>query len=198
MFVEAFTLWGSPVTWLEIAAFALSLAMVWCNILVLHWGWPLAIASSALYAALFAHSKLYAEAGLQVFFIAISIWGWRQWLRGLNLRIDDSGVKRWTPQIAAISVGAAILLSLAVGLLLKTFTDSDVPWADAIPSSMSIVAQVLLAKKYLQNWAWWLVINAMSTALFAYKGLWLTVVLYALFAVLSWVGWRAWRDKLRP
>ncbi len=198
MFAEAFTLWGSPVTGLEIAAFALSLLMVWCNIKVIHWGWPLAIIASALYAALFAHSKLYAEAGLQLFFIAISIWGWAQWLRGAPTPTTQTGIKRWTPNVIAISLATTVGLSVAVGLLLKTYTDSDVPWADAIPSSLSIVAQVLLGRKYLENWLLWLIVNTLSVGLFAYKGLWLTVILYALFAVLSWVGWRAWRAKLTP
>ena len=78
----AFTLWGSPVTGLEIVAFVLSLAMVAANLRVNPVGWPLAIASSLLYALLFADSKLYGEASLQLVFVALALWGWWQWLRG--------------------------------------------------------------------------------------------------------------------
>ena len=81
-FTAAFTLWGSPVTWLEIVAFGLALAMVGCNIREIHWGWPLAMASSLLYFALFWRSRLYGEAALQVFFAGVAGWGWYQWLRG--------------------------------------------------------------------------------------------------------------------
>ena len=82
LLAEAFTLWGSPTTWLEVAAFVLALWMVVCNMRVDPLGWPLAIVSSLLYALLFAHSKLYGEASLQLFFVAVSGWGWWQWLRG--------------------------------------------------------------------------------------------------------------------
>src|SRR6185436_20230880 len=81
-FAEAFSLWGSPTTWLEVVAFVLSVWMVLCNMRVDPTGWPLAIVSSLLYALLFAHSKLYGEASLQIFFAVVAGWGWWQWLRG--------------------------------------------------------------------------------------------------------------------
>ena len=80
-------------------------------------------------------------------------------------------------------------------MLLSRNTDSDVPWLDALPTAASITGQWLLGRKIVDNWPVWLGVNLVSVALFAYKGLWLTVVLYALFAVLSAVGWRAWRLK---
>ena len=76
LLAAAFTLWGSPVTWLEIAAFVIAVAMVLANLRVNPVGWPLAIASSLLYALLFADSKLYGEAGLQLFFVTVACWGW--------------------------------------------------------------------------------------------------------------------------
>ena len=82
LFAEAFTLWGSPATWLEIAAVAIALAMVGCNIREIHWGWPLAIVSSLMYFALFWRSKLYGDASLQIFFAVVALWGWVLWLRG--------------------------------------------------------------------------------------------------------------------
>ena len=75
MFATAFTAWGSPTTWLEVAACVLSLWMVACNIRQIHWGWPLAIVSSLLYFALFWRSKLYGDAALQIFFVVIAGWG---------------------------------------------------------------------------------------------------------------------------
>ena len=82
LFLEAFTLWGSATTWLEVVAFGLSLAMVFCNIREVHWGWPLAMASSALYGLLFWHIQLLGEASLQVFFVIVAAWGWWQWRHG--------------------------------------------------------------------------------------------------------------------
>ena len=90
LFAEAFTLWGSATTWLEIAAVVIALAMVGCNIREIHWGWPLAIVSSLMYFALFWRSKLYGDAALQIFFVVVAFWGWFQWLRGR--RADGSAL----------------------------------------------------------------------------------------------------------
>jgi nicotinamide mononucleotide transporter len=81
----------------------------------------------------------------------------------------------------------------ATGLFLKRYTDTDVPWWDAFPTAGSLVGQWLLGRKYVDNWLAWVVVNIVSVALFAYKGLWLTVLLYLIFIAMSVVGWRAWR-----
>ena len=196
--VEAFTLWGAPVTRLELIAFALALAMVVCNIRVNPWGWPLAIISSLLYFGLFWNSLLYGEASLQIFFAIVAAWGWWQWLRGTQadgsaLRVRDLGTRgRW------IALAALAVAWPATGAFLATTTDTDVPWWDAFPTAASVIGQWLLARKYVENWPTWIVVNLVSVALFAYKGLWLTVVLYAIFIVLSVLGWRAWRKLAAP
>ena len=84
----------------------------------------------------------------------------------------------------------------ATGLFLLRFTDTDVPWWDALPTAASVLGQWLLGCKYIENWPAWLALNIVSVALFAYTGLWLTVFLYAVFIVLSIVGWRAWQARL--
>jgi nicotinamide mononucleotide transporter len=193
LLAAAFTLWGSPVTWLEIVAFILAVAMVLANLRVKVIGWPLAIASSLLYALLFADNKLYGEATLQLFFVVIAGWGWWQWLRGKMgdgqaLRVRTLGTRqRW--MAAAATLAAWPLL----GLLLDQATDSDVPYFDALPTVASVTGQILLGRKFVENWPVWVMVNVLSVGLFAYKGLWLTVLLYAVFAVLAVLGWRAWQ-----
>lgn len=189
----AFHLLGSPVTWLEVAAFWLSLAMVFANMRVNPVGWPLAIVASLLYALLFADSRLYGEASLQLVFVAVALWGWWQWLRAR----DESGqalrVSPLTPRGRWLAAAVTFASWPVLGLVLDHATDSDVPYFDALPTVASITGQILLARKHTENWPVWLAVNAVSVALFAHKGLWLTVVLYALFAALSVQGWRAWR-----
>jgi nicotinamide mononucleotide transporter len=186
-------IWGGAVTRLEVLAFVLSLGMVWLNLRVNAWSWPLSIASSALYGFLFAHSRLYGEASLQVFFVGMSVWGWWQWLRGR----DDAGGLRTVRALDARGrrqvVWLVLLLWPALGLLLSRITDSDVPYLDALPTAGSVVGQWLLGRKWIDNWPCWFVVNILSMGLFAYKQLWLTVVLYALFAALSLWGWRSWQ-----
>ena len=197
MLSVAFTLWGSAVTWLEIVAFVLSVAMVLANLRVHVVGWPLAIASSLLYALLFFDSKLYGEGSLQFVFVALALWGWWQWLRGRGgdgqaLKVRELAAR---PRVVvALSTLAAWPL---LGLLLQRMTDSDVPFLDALPTVASITGTILLGRKFIENWAVWLGVNLFSIGLFAHKHLWLTVLLYAIFTALSVVGWRAWR-KLMP
>ena len=93
------------------------------------------------------------------------------------------------------SLVACLALWPAIGYFLLRYTDTDVPWWDAFPTAASLVGQFLLGRKYIENWLVWLVVNVVSVGLFAYKGLWLTVLLYSLFAALSVVGWRAWRHR---
>ena len=192
LLAEAFTLWGSPVTWVEIVAFVLAVWMVVCNWRVNPLAWPLAMLSSLGYALLFAQYRLYGEATLQFVFIAVAVWGWWQWLRG---RGDDGGalrVHRLTPRGRWVALAAAAVLWPLIALALQRFTDSDIAWLDALPTAGSLVAQGLLGRKLVENWPAWVAVNVVSVGLFAVKGLWLTVLLYALFAVMALVGWRTW------
>ena len=193
LLAPAFSLWGSPVTWLEMLAFVLSLAMVVCNIRVNMAGWPLAIAASLLYFVLFWDSRLYGEAALQIVFAVVAGWGWWQWLRGRAA--DGSALRvRHLSGRARLALLAAVLLAWPLlGAFLRQATDTDVPWWDALPTAGSLAGQWLLARKYVDNWPVWVVVNAVSVSLFAWKGLWLTAVLYALFLVMALWGWRAWQ-----
>jgi nicotinamide mononucleotide transporter len=80
----------------------------------------------------------------------------------------------------------------ATGLFLARFTDTDVPWWDAFPTAASVLGQWLLGRKYVENWPLWIAVDVVAIGLFAYKSLWLTVALYAIFVAMSLVGWRAW------
>ena len=195
-FAPAFSLWGTPVSLLELVAFAMAVVMVVLNMRVNAWAWPLAMASSLLYFALFWNSRLYGDASLQILFAVVALWGWWQWLRGrddtghaLRVRTLDSR-GRW---LIVAALGLAWPLT---GLFLRRYTDTDVPWWDAFPTAASVIGQWLLGRKYVENWPTWLVVNVVSVGLFAYKGLWLTTLLYALFVAMSYAGWRAWLARL--
>jgi nicotinamide mononucleotide transporter len=198
MFETAFTLFAAPVTWLEIAAFVCSLICVALNIRQIHWAWPFTMVASALYAWLFFVNKLYGDGALQFVFIASAFYGWWQWLFGKRSAGDAAPLtpqylRRKTWLFLAISW---IILWLAIGLFLKKFTDTDVPWWDAFPTAGSLVATYLLAKKYVENWPVWIGVNVVGAALFAYKNLTLTAILYALFLLMAIVGWREWHGKV--
>lgn len=194
----AFTLWAAPVTWLELVAAVLALAMVGCNMREIHWGWPLAIASSLLYFGVFAQARIYGDASLQIFFAVVAFWGWTQWLRGHRADGSALHVARLSPRGIAFGLLASALAWPAVALFLMRFTDTDVPWWDGFATGLSLVGQFLLGRKFIENWIVWLAVNVVSIGLFVHKGLWLTVGLYAVFALLSVAGFLAWRRRLHP
>jgi nicotinamide mononucleotide transporter len=186
---------------IEPIAFVLAIAMVVCNIRQLHWGWPLAIVSSLMYAWVFLNAKLYGEAALQIVFVALAGWGWHQWLMGkVGSKVSSANpALRLVPKhLSLFQAIGVVFLDLVLWFfltgLLARWTDSDVPIADAFVTSGSLVATLLLGCKYTANWAFWLIVNVVSVTLFVYKGLWLSAALYALLAVMSVYGWQQWRQ----
>lgn len=181
--------------------------MVVCSVRQWHWAWPLAMSSSVLYGVVFFQNRLYGESLLQGLFVVLALWGWWQWLRRLpsNATGSDSpqpqvqttlnvrSVRRLTRRAWAWTVFSCVLLWLGLSLTLHRYTDSDVPLWDGLTTAGSIVAQVLMGYKFLENWALWLLINLVSIALFAHKSLGLTAALYAVLAFMSVLGWRQWR-----
>jgi nicotinamide mononucleotide transporter len=189
-----------PVEW---AGFVLSLAMVYCNIRQIHWGWPLAIASSILYGYVFWNTQLYGQAALQMMFIAMAAWGWRQWLRGQTLTAPSTETN--TAQALPISLlrrherlrllGVTILVWVLCTWVLEEFSESKVLYWDALITALALLGQYLLGRKKIETWWIWLVVNILTIALMASQDLWLTALLYFVFAVLSVVGLKTWQKQ---
>jgi nicotinamide mononucleotide transporter len=183
-------------SWTEVLGFALALVMVVCSIRELHWSWPLAIVSSILYFFVFKDSLLYAEASLQIVFAVLALWGWWQWMRRGEGDAPALHIQRLSRRGWWLCALALALLWPALAWGLMHYTDSDVPWWDALPTALSLIGQALLGRKLIENWLVWLVVNVISVGLFAYKGLWLTCLLYAIFIAMSVAGWREWQKRL--
>ena len=189
-----------PVEW---AGFVLSLAMVYCNIRQIHWGWPLAIASSILYGYVFWNTQLYGQAALQMMFIAMAAWGWRQWLRGQTL--TEPSPETNCAQALPISLlrrherlrlsGVTILVWVLCTWVLEEFSESKVLYWDALITALALLGQYLLGRKKIETWWVWLVVNILTIALMASQDLWLTALLYFVFAVLSVVGLKTWQKQ---
>lgn len=180
---------------LEMLSFALAIAMVLLNIKQSPWAWLFAIASAAPYAIVFYEAKIYGDMGLQFVFVAISLWGWYQWLFGggdrKGIAVSRLQIRGWV--IVAVTWAAAYAV---VAVLLQAFTDTDVAHIDAFLTAGSLVAQYLLTRKTLENWHLWIVIDFLYIGLYLYKDLYLTAVLYGLFAILACVGLLTWKKSL--
>jgi nicotinamide mononucleotide transporter len=192
---ETLSLLGLSTTPLELLSFVLSIATVWLNIRQNHWAWLFAILSSALYGAVFYQSKLYGDMGLQAVFITVSFWGWYQWLHG-----DDSHARLSVTALSwpgrAVAALGWIVAFIALAWFLMAFTDTDVPFADGFLTAGSLVGQLLLSRKKLENWHVWIIVDVLYVALYVHKGLVLTAVLYGLFVVMAAIGLLAWRKSM--
>jgi nicotinamide mononucleotide transporter len=184
------------VSWTEIAGFATGALCVWLIVKQNVWNFPAGIANNVFFIVLFTQAGLYADAGLQVICIALALLGWYWWLHG-GLNRGRLTV-RSTPKVAwlAICLGSAVGTA-ALSWVLSTWTNSTVAGWDSLTTTMSLVATLMLNRKWLGNWLVWIAADVIYIALYASKGLWLTSLLYALFLIMCLQGIREWRSSLR-
>ncbi|HEX5076145.1 MAG TPA: nicotinamide riboside transporter PnuC [Gemmatimonadaceae bacterium] len=159
------------------------------------WSWPTALVNVALYFVVFYETKLYADMGLQAVYFALSLYGWYEWLYGGENR-TALHVSR-TPRslgvrLAVIGIACAAML----GTLLARFTDAALPYIDSATTSTSLVAQWMMTRKILENWAVWVAVDVVYIAMFIFKRLYLTAGLYAVFLVLAVMGYVQWKRSL--
>jgi nicotinamide mononucleotide transporter len=155
------------------------------------WNFPFGIAMVALYIFVFYEERLYAEAGLQVFFIAAQLWGWWLWLKvgGEDNRVPVRWLD-WMSRAVWLMVTAAVSVNL--GWAMHSFTNAVLPYADAGIAGASVAAQILLAYRRIENWIIWIAIDLAAIALYIDRGLYPTAGLYGGFLVLSLIGLREW------
>ena len=187
---DTLTIAGLATTPVELIAFLLAATTVVLNILQKHWAWLFSIASSALYAVVFYDARLYGDMGLQFVFIAVSVWGWTTWLRGAGNA--PLAVTRLTPSGRAWSLAAWLLGFVLLATFLDNYTDTDVPHADGFLTAGSLLGQLLLARKKLENWHVWIAVDVLYVALYLHKNLVLTAVLYGVYVLLAIAGLRTW------
>lgn len=153
--------------------------------------WWTGIVGCSLFALVFLESRLYADVLLQGFFVGTSVAGWWQWRHGRGgaaLPVTDLPTARLFWQVAAGALGA-----MGYGLLLHRFTDAYAPFLDSTVLAFSIVAQLLMMRRRVQNWPFWLIVNSIAVPLYASRGLQLTAALYTVYWINALVSWRHWR-----
>jgi nicotinamide mononucleotide transporter len=161
--------------------------------------WSVGIVGCALYGVLFYQTNLYADVALQIFFIGTNIIGLWKWTRG-----GDGG-----PLVVSHANFASLLWTVPVGIaatagygaMLHFTTNAYAPFADSAVLVFSVIAQVLLMQRRIENWAFWIVVNGMAAPLYASRGLYVTALLYGVYffyAILSWHWWRKLIPKGEP
>lgn len=167
------------------------------------WLWPVGILMSLFYVFIFFQGKFYADAAIYLYYIGANTYGWVVWTRSRRYaEIADAAQGDDMPithvpakQILPLTL-VFVALWMALFWILSTFTDSAVPLGDAFTTSLSIVAMWMLAKKYLEQWILWIVVNIVSTILYFWKGLNPTGILFIVYVVVAILGYFRWKKEM--
>lgn len=167
------------------------------------WCWPAGMASSAIYLALFFGKTLYMESALQLFYIGIAVYGWRRWLGGRGSGGRETRetpapvpITSWGAREHVLALAVVGALTLANGAVLAAHTPAALPYLDSLVAWGSVVTTWMVARKVLENWLYWFVIDALSAYVYASRGLWLTAALFAAYLVLIVIGYATWRRHM--
>lgn len=183
--------------WLELAGTVTGVVYLWLEYRASAWLWVASIAMPAIYLAVYYDAGLYADFGISVYYILASVYGLMCWLRGNGrTEADDFKISRMPGRCYVPVVAVALAVFAGIGVILSRLTDSTVPWADAFTTALSIVAMWMLARKYVEQWLVWMVVDIASVGLYVYKGLWFTAGLYVAYAVIAVMGYRKWKRMM--
>ncbi|MXO75711.1 nicotinamide riboside transporter PnuC [Altererythrobacter aerius] len=184
---------------LEIAGALLGLVNIVLLVRRSVWNFPAAMAMVTCIGVVLFEARLYAEAGLQVFFFVVNAWGWYLWTRarraGSGGTVVPVGWLGWPARIGWIAATAVV--SVALGLALGRWTDAALPMADSAVTGMSITAQILLGLRRIENWMLWIAVDVLAIGLYLMRDLHVLAALYVAFLVLSVLGLRTWTRAAR-
>jgi len=181
---------------LEIAGVIFSLLYLWLSIRRNILLWPVGILSALLYIIVFYRSAFYADMSLNVYYFFISIYGWITWSaknteQKPGLRIRQTGSRLWI-----LLSGISLVLFLAGGFILEKYTDSPVPYWDAFTTALSITATWMLTRKLIEHWLLWVIVDLVSLALYIYRGLYPTALLFLIYTIMAVVGYLEWKKEM--
>jgi len=163
-------------SWLEWIGFITTIACVYLAAKQNIWNWPIGIMSVVTYMVVFFNSQLFGDAGLQIYFLGTSIYGWYFWIK--KKEANEKPVTSLTFKQLLWVLLATLVLAGSLGLFLKNYTPTNVPYIDGFCTSISFMAQILMTRKILQNWAFWIFVDICYVPLYLYKNLYLTSILY--------------------
>lgn len=157
--------------------------------------WYCAFVSTAIYTWIFGDVSLYMESLLNVYYLVMAVYGWYQWRKG-GVSHQGINISCWHLRQHGLAITSVVLLSLISGYLLAQNTGARLPYLDSFTTWGAVLATVMVARKILENWLYWIVIDAASIYLYLDRELYQTVALFVLYVVLASVGYVTWRRRL--
>ncbi len=183
--------------WIELLSVLSGILAVWFNARQNILGWPVGLVSISLAAIVYWHSKLFGEFALQAFFAISSVYGWMNWAK-MHQQTHASSPK---PIVVAswghlfVWVLAGLLGTIGCYYLLNQFTNGDLLWWDSLITAFSLVGQLMLARKVIQNWLIWIAVDVLAAGVYFYKELYFMSIEFLIFCGLAWWGYRQWKQK---
>jgi nicotinamide mononucleotide transporter len=193
--IHALQDWWQHQTWLEIIGVVTGLICVYLAALNNIWNWPIAIISVGIYIFIFFDTRLYADMGLQVYFLVMNIYGWYYWSKKPATE-QKTPVMRVTRREIIFSVIAIIVFTFILGTVLK-YTPASYPYIDSFCTACSLVAQMFLARKVLENWLIWIFVDIIYVGVYIFKGLDLTAIMYAIYVAIALLGYFDWKKDYK-
>lgn len=187
--------------WLEYFGVATGFLYLWLEIKQHRAMWIVGLLTSLTYVFVFFFAKIYADMGLNIYYVAISIYGWREWAKGNNpaqteTSNDSSIIYRHTTLPLLVRIVAVIVaLQLLIYAILRYLTDSPIPIGDAFTTAVGIVATWMLARRIIEHWLFWVVVNFVSVYLYYLRELYPTMLLYTAYGLLALIGYYTWKKK---
>jgi nicotinamide mononucleotide transporter len=157
---------------------------------------PTGLVSTLLYIYICWGAGLYADMGINVWYSLLSVYGWWRWLQP-KTGFEDLAVSWSSGQLRRASVLVALAAWVVLYFVLRAFTDSTVPVADAFTTAVAIVGMYLMAEKKVENWLAWMVVDVVSIVLYASKGLYVSSLQFVVFTALAWWGWVSWQRLVK-
>ncbi len=179
----------------EIAAVLFSLAYLYFSIRQKILLWPMGMASAVLYMVVFFRSKFYADMALNGYYLVVSIYGWIHWRGGGTGRGSTLAVGRINSSTTLVLGILSLAAFMGIGWILDNHTDSPIPYWDALTTALSFAATWMLSRKILEHWILWVVVDALSMGLYLYRGLYPTLVLFAVYTLMALIGYREWKKE---
>lgn len=179
---------------IEVVAVVFGLVCVWLTVRENIWCWPTGLVMVALYIVIFLRAKLYSDMGLQVVYVFMQIYGWYNWLHGGKDK-GELKVTRMTRVGIILWSIVGICGTAGLGFVMDTYTDASLAYWDAATTVLSLIAQWLMAKKLLESWVVWIIVDVLCVGVYTVKGLYLTTGLYAIFLGLATAGLLTWRKS---
>lgn len=187
--------------YIEISGTVVGLIYLWQEYRASIYLWITSIIMPAIYLYVYYQAGLYADFGINIYYLVIALYGWLAWRYNFSLRGKRDDSKELSiGHISRVTFSHLALLFLAawavISYILTHFTNSTVPFTDAFTTALSIVGMYMLARKYIEQWWVWLVVDVVSSALYIYKELYFTAALYALYAIIAIFGYRKWKQLM--